>query len=399
MDLTIQGENVAFERDLRAFLAAKWRPDKSSTTAERAASIAAFRQEATERGYLYRGVPKRFGGSEQAPDIVKAEIIRRAFAEARAPGEVGGNGVTMVVPTLLECGSEAQKAEFIPRTLTGELTWAQGYSEPGSGSDLASLRTKAELIGDEWVIHGHKIWTSYATACNHMFALVRTELEAPKHDGISYLLLALDQPGVTVRPIRQITGQAEFCEVFLDGARARRDWLVGERGQGWRVSKSTLRHERNAVGGGARTQQLFDALVRFAKNARIGGAPAIRDPLVRDRLIQIEARLQAHFYSGYYQLTKSASGESAGVLSLTNKLSATEVGKDIAELAQEILDRHGLNMPTGGGAERHPEQWLNQIFGSLALSIAGGASNIQRSIIAEKGLGLPRDFEVPAHEV
>lgn len=394
MDLTVQSEHLAFKQEVEAFLSEAWRPPKKAAAAARKAYTAAFRAEATQRGYLYRSFPRRFGGSEQAPDVIKAEIIRSAFAEARAPREIVGNGVNMVAPTLLECGTEAQQALFIPKTLSGDYVWAQGYSEPNAGSDLAALRTRAELVGDEWVIRGHKIWTSYATACTHMFALVRTEPDAPKHDGISYLLLRLDQPGVRIRPIRQISGQIEFCEVFLDDVRTPADWIVGERGAGWRVSKSTLRHERNAVGAGARTQHLFDALVRLAQSATLDGRPAIADPLIRDRLVQIQGRLSSHLYSGFYQLSQAAAGESAGLLGLINKLSATEIGKDIAELAQDIIGPSALTMPAGEAeAARNPEQWLNQIFGSLGLSIAGGASNIQRNIIAERGLGLPRDAE------
>lgn len=394
MDLGIGSAHRLLETEVTAFLREAWRPDRNWDRAARKAHEATLRKAATERGYLYRGVPRRFGGSEQPPDVLAAEVIRAAFAKARAPMEVGGNGVTMVIPTLLECGSEAQRQYFIPRTIAGEFRWAQGYSEPGAGSDLASLRSRAELVGDEWVINGHKIWTSYAYDCTHMFALLRTEPDAPKHDGISYLLIPLDQPGVTIRRIRQISGQSEFCEVFLEDVRTPADWIVGERGKGWQVSKSTLKHERNSVGGGARTQALFDSLIRFAKAAQIDGKPAIEHPLIADRIVRVEARLAGHIYSGYYQLTRAAAGESPGLFGLMNKLSATEIGKEIALIAQDILDAGALVMPAeAGAASRNPEQWLNQIFGSLGLSIAGGASNIQRNIIAERGLGLPKEPE------
>lgn len=394
MDLGIGAAHLKLEAEVKAFLAEAWRPDKSWDRAARKIYEAAFRRAATERGYLYRGIPRRFGGSEQAPDVLAAEVIRSAFSNARAPMEISGNGISMVTPTLLECGSEAQQQNFIPPTVAGEYRWAQGYSEPGAGSDLASLRTRAELVGDEWVINGHKIWTSYAYECTHMFALVRTEPDAPKHEGISYLLVPLDQPGVTIRRIRQISGQSEFCEVFLEDVRTPVGWLVGERGKGWQVSKSTLKHERNSVGGAARTRALFDSLIRFAKSAQIDSRPAIEHPLIADRIVRVEARLIGHIGSGYYQLTRTAAGDPPGLYGLMNKLSATEIGKEIALIAQDILDSGALIMPAEGGpAARNPEQWLNQIFGSLGLSIAGGASNIQRNIIAERGLGLPKEPE------
>jgi alkylation response protein AidB-like acyl-CoA dehydrogenase len=255
------------------------------------------------------------------------------------------------------------------------------------------VRSKAELVDGQWVIHGHKIWTTLAYESTHMFALLRTEPSAPKHEGISYILLSMKQPGITIRRIRQISGQSEFCEVFFDGATTPADWIVGGRGQGWQVSRSTLKHERNMVGGSSRIQALFDSLVRLARSTTRNGRPAIEDPTIRTRLASIEGAVKSHIYSAYHQLTKDAAGESPGILLHLNKLSSSEIGKNIAIIAQDILGDEGLHMPPaeGGPAASHPESWLNQIFGSLALSIAGGTSNIQRNIIAERGLGLPRE--------
>ena len=395
MDLEFGTAYQDFQMKVEAFLGRHWPPPRTASREERAAATAALRTAATERGYLYRNIPRRYGGSEQEPDVIKAEIIRQCFAKARAPMEVSGNGVSMLAPTLLECGAEWQKETFIAPTLRGEISWAQGYSEPGAGSDLASVRSKAELVDGQWVIHGHKIWTTLAYQSTHMFALLRTEPDAPKHDGISYLLLDMKQPGITIRRIRQISGQSEFCEVFFDGATTPADWIVGERGRGWQVSKSTLKHERNMVGGAARTQALFDSLVRFAKGTTLNGRSAIEDPLILSRLATIEGAVKSHGFSSYHQLTKAAAGEPLGVLQDINKLSSTEIGKAIAVLAQDLLGDSALHMPPeeGGPASEHPELWLNQIFGSLALSIAGGASNIQRNIIAERSLGLPREKE------
>lgn len=393
MDLNFGAPYRRFQQEVDAFLSENWSSPKGKSPAEKAELTAKLRLAATERGYLYRNIPKRYGGSEQAPDVIKAEIIRQSFAKARAPMEAPGNGVALLVPTLLDCGEEWQKEKFIAPTLRGEISWCQGYSEPGAGSDLASVRSKAELIDGQWVIHGHKIWTTLGHKATHMFALLRTEPDAPKHDGISYILLDMKQAGVTVRRIRQISGQSEFCEVYLEGATTPADWIVGERGRGWQVSKSTLKHERNMVGGSARAQALFDALLRLARDTRVNGRPAIQDPIIRSRLVAVEGALKSHMFSSYHQLTKDAAGESTGILQQLNKLSGTEIGKNIAAIAQDILGDDGLYMPSteGGPASANPENWLNQIFGSLALSIAGGTSNIQRNIIAERGLGLPRE--------
>jgi alkylation response protein AidB-like acyl-CoA dehydrogenase len=383
MNLERSSEYLAFAEEVAEFLAAEWRPAPRSAAGEEQAYVREFRRRATDKGYLYRGFPRRYGGSEQAPDALRAQIIREAFERARAPMEVTGNGVTMVAPTLLERGADWQKDDFIPATLAGDMRWAQGYSEPNAGSDLASLKTTGELRGGGWIITGHKIWTTRAYDCTHMFALVRTEPDAPKHQGISYLLIDLDQPGVRIRPIRQISGKSEFCEVFLDEVRTPENWIVGARGQGWDVSRTTLKHERTSIGG-VRTLKLYESLVRLAQTEG-----QIADPDIRERILAVEGHVRAQMFSGFYQMTCEMRGEGAGVYGLMNKLAATEIGKEIASIASDILEDGALNFP-GTEAPRSSSRWLDQIFGSLGLSIAGGTSNIQRNVIAERGLGLPR---------
>jgi alkylation response protein AidB-like acyl-CoA dehydrogenase len=382
MQLNYDQQYQAFQREIRDFLAGNWRrkgePDR----------IPEFRRVATDRGYLYRNIPKRFGGSEQTPDVLRALIITQEFAAAGAPLEVPGPGMMMLVPTLLECGTEWQKERFVPRTISGEFKWAQGYSEPGSGSDLASLKSRAELVGEEWIINGHKIWTTRAHEADYMFALLRTEPGALKHDGLSYVLLDMRQPGVTVKPILQINGGREFSEVFLDNVRTPADWIVGKRGEGWAVSRVNLKYERAAIGSSGRSQPVFDSLLRLAHRTQYRGRPAIKDPAIRNRIAAVEGYLEAQRWSGLYQTTLGTRGEPAGVLGYTNKITTTNINQEIAAIAAEIIDSAGLKAPAGeaGGIER----WNNQILGSIALSIAGGTSNIQRNIIAERGLGLPR---------
>ena len=387
MDLRYTPEQEAFRADVGAFLSANW--DRATMKSD-AAAIGAFRRAATEKGYLYRGIPRAFGGSEQPSDVVRAQIIREAFSEVGAPMEVPGNGNALLVPTLLEWGTEQQKQDFIPKTLSGEYLWAQGYSEPGSGSDLASLSSRARLEGDSWIIDGHKIWTTLAQTATHMFALLRTEPDAPKHEGISYILIDMDQPGITVRPITQINGGVEFCEVFLDNVRAPPDRLVGPRGKGWTVSRSTLKHERNHIGSATRTVPIFNSLIRLAKRRELNGRPAIEDPRIRTALAQIEGYMQAQLWAGYYQQTLNARGESPGVLGLVNKLTTTNLFHRIAALSHEIIGEDALRMPMQGADRGGDERWVNQMLGSLGQAIAGGTSNIQRNIIAERGLSLPR---------
>jgi len=394
MDLSYGPQYEALRADVRDFLAAHWPPPGGAPPAQ--AEVLAFRRRAIAAGYLARGIPRRYGGSEQRPDPLAAQVIREEFARAGAPGEARGIGTMMLVPTLLERGAEWQKERWIPPTVLGELLWCQGYSEPGSGSDLASLRTRAELVGDEWVVHGQKIWTSDAQRADLMFCLCRTEPDAPKHAGISYLLLDMRQPGVEVRPLREMTGHAFFNEVFLNGARTPKDWIVGRRGEGWQVSRTTLKHERNAIGNADLARSTFDALVELARRARRGGRPALQDPEVRQRLARIEGYVQAHLYSSYRQLTDDARGRSPGLLALMNKLNYTNIGQDVARLALDLLGDDGMLDPAGydrepGAPPRSSEAWLVQTLWSLGVAIAGGTANIQRNVIAERGLGLPRD--------
>jgi alkylation response protein AidB-like acyl-CoA dehydrogenase len=403
MDLSYSAEYERFRTEVRTFLDEHWTDaDRNSSPAPdgQAALMGAvvrtderatqFRLDAIARGYLYRHVPKAYGGSEQPYDPLKSVIIADEFRRAKAPGEVVGQGASMLVPTLVEHGSEEQKRFFIRDTLLGKIIWCQGYSEPGSGSDLASLRTRAELDGDFWVVNGQKIWTSNATDAQWMFALVRTEPDAPKHDGISYLLIDMKTPGIDVRPLRQMTGESDFSEVFFDNVRVPKQNLVGPRGKGWVVSRSTLKHERALIGGSFITRRTFDGLLMVAQNATLRGRPAIQDPVLRDRLVQLESRLLASEYNGHRLLTMQSRGEDPGLPGMVMKLFTTQLSYDISKTALDVLgDRAAL----ARGDFHTPDMGMfsYSYMWALGVLIAGGTANIQRNIIAERGLGLPRE--------
>jgi alkylation response protein AidB-like acyl-CoA dehydrogenase len=393
MDLRYSAEYEAFRSEVSAFLADNWPPKGDDAKLKRREAEHQFRLRATGQGYLYRSIPKQYGGSEQQPDVLKAQIIREEFAKVRAPMEVPGNGNMMLVPTLLECGTQEQKDRFIRKTLFGEYIWAQGYSEPNSGSDLYSLRTKAELKDGQWVINGQKVWSTLAQYAHWMFMLVRTEPDAPvKHAGISYLLVDLKQPGITIRPLKQITGGSEFCEVFFDNATTPADMIVGERGKGWNVSKATLSHERSSIGGASTSVNLFEKVVQLAKDTQRNGRPVIEDPVIRERLTVLEGYVQSHMYSSYRQLSMTAHKQDAGPVQLMNKLINTNIGHEVAKLARDIIgDSLLLAPPPEGTRGAGSEKWVNQFFGALGVAIAGGTSNIQRNVIAERGYNLPRD--------
>jgi alkylation response protein AidB-like acyl-CoA dehydrogenase len=395
MELSYGAEAEALRKDVHSFLEAAWQPGKR-VGEELNAFIRGFRRQAVDAGYLYRSVPKRYGGSEQPADAITAQVIREEFARCRAPMEVRGNGVNITVPTLLEAGTEAQRELFIRKTIEGDYVWGQGYSEPGSGSDLASVRTRAELSADGrlWIINGHKTWTSQGGTATHMFMLVRTEPKAPKHEALTYLLVDLNQRGVSRRPIRQMTGESgenTFYEFFFDDCQTPVGWQVGASGHGWQVSRTTLKHERATIGSADVLSRQFAKLLELA--AETGRN---RDPIIRDRLAQIEGSVLSHRYSSFRLFSCQLAQEDPGPLQLMMKLLLTEIGHEIALLAQELIGEDGMTEPGAAGAERSTQRgrnkWLDQIMGSLGNSIAGGASNIQRNIIAERGLGLPRDL-------
>jgi len=406
MDLSYSAEYEHFRTEVREFLTQNWTDkDRNSAPAPNARAMMMgavlrtderatnFRLKAIERGYLYRHVPKRYGGGEQSPDPLKATIIAEEFRKAQAPGEVIGQGPSMLVPTLVEHGTEEQKEKFIRDTLLGKITWCQGYSEPGSGSDLASLRTRAVLDGDSWVINGQKIWTSNADTSEWMFCLVRTEPEASKHEGISYLLIDMQTAGLTVRPLRQMTGDADFNEVFFDNARVPAGNIVGKRGQGWIVSRSTLKHERALIGNATLSRRTLEGMLMLAQALQLRGQAAIKDPQIRGRLVELETKVLATEYHGYRMLTMQAHNEEPGLAGLVSKLYGTVLGYDIAKLAMDMMGDRGLLAP---GEQSAPAMgmFVTAYMWSLGVLIAGGTANIQRNVIAERGLGLPRDAAV-----
>jgi alkylation response protein AidB-like acyl-CoA dehydrogenase len=371
--------------------------------AEREAAIA-WRKRALAAGLLHRTVPRAYGGAGREPDVMAETVIRQEFDRAGVPHRGSVQGTHMLVPTLLECGSEAQRLAYIPPTLTGELTWCQGYSEPGSGSDLASLQSRAVLDGEAWVLTGQKIWTSQATESDMMFGLFRTEPDAPKHAGISYLLIPMRTPGIEVRPLTMMQGGVDFCEVFFDGARIPAANIVGKRGEGWKVTRATLKHERMLIGDSSGARLALDALVALAREAERNGRPALQDPAVRQRLAEAAGYVATQEWSVARMLSAIHRNEDAKVASelLMAKLLGTDTQQRLAKLALELIPDDGLREPGGDDVVMGIKpftrgRWVSHYMFSLAGAIAGGASNVQRNIIGERVLGLPRDQRPPGH--
>jgi alkylation response protein AidB-like acyl-CoA dehydrogenase len=397
MDLSYGTEYESFRAEVREFLAG-WPLRGEEAALPAAERERLFRNRGVERGYVYRHIPVEYGGSGRPPHPIQEAIIREEYAVAGAPGDRLEQGSGMLAPTLIEWGTEEQKRHFVPPTLRGEIRWCQGYSEPGSGSDLASLKSQAVLQGGEWILNGQKIWTSNADRADWMFGLFRSEPDAPKHAGISYLLVPMKQPGITVRPLKQLTGSLEFNEVFFDDARTPADHIVGRRGEGWQVSRSTLKHERGLIGSPRLMRSLFDELVALARRTQRGDRPAIEDAHVRKRLAEIEGYVRAGEATSLRMLSARFQGQEHKVVlpMLMAKLFSTDVAQMVAKAAYDLVGSEGLLAPPQAEAYYDASGtgpgFTHNFLATLGPAIAGGASNIQRNIIGERGLGLPRDL-------
>jgi alkylation response protein AidB-like acyl-CoA dehydrogenase len=343
-----------------------------------------------EHGFAARTIPKVYGGYGAKPDVLNSRIIAEEFIALGLPMGMAGQGISMLVPTLLELGTEEQKQKWVGPTLRGEVIWCQGYSEPGAGSDLASLSTRATEDGDDFVINGQKIWTSTAAQADMIFCLVRTEPDKPKHEGISYLIFSMKTPGIEVRPLRTMTGRAEFNEVFFTNVRVPRNQIVGKRGQGWLVANATLRYERGMLGDPSQAQARLKALIDLMKQENVDGTRLMDHPVFRDRLLKLQARVLAMEFHGLRLLTASAKGEDPGVARLIVKLVGCELNHELAAFAIDALGELGILYGDSPRLRAHG-QWQTSYMFDLGLIIGGGTAQIQKNIIAERGLGLPRE--------
>jgi alkylation response protein AidB-like acyl-CoA dehydrogenase len=387
MDLNYDAPHAAFRDEVRAFIA-KYR-DRAPTAAGFEGSRE-WQKLLIEHGYAARTIPKEYGGYGAEPDILNSRIIAEEFIAAGLPMGMSGQGISMLVPTLLELGNEEQKKKWIPPTVRGEIIWCQGYSEPGSGSDLASLQTRAAEDGEDFIINGQKIWTSTAAQADMIFCLVRTDPDAPKHEGISYLIFSMKTPGIEVRPLVTMTGRAEFNEVFFTDVRVPKKDIVGKRGQGWFVANATLKHERGMLGDPNQAGTRFRKLVELLQNEEVDGRRLMDSPVWRDRLLKLQARVLAMEYHGMRLLTASVKGEDPGIARLIVKLMGCELNHQLAAFAIDALGELGI-LYAGSPHLRAGGVWQTNYMFDLGLIIGGGTAQIQKNIISERGLGMPRE--------
>ncbi|HVV65199.1 MAG TPA: acyl-CoA dehydrogenase family protein [Rhizomicrobium sp.] len=392
MDLSYSPEHEAFRAEVREFCRANAHRAPKTYFGE---DSRAWQRLLIEHGYAARTIPKQYGGYGAGSDILKSRIIAEEFIAAGLPMGMANQGISMLVPTLLELGTEEQKQRWIGPTLRGEVIWCQGYSEPGAGSDLASLSTHAVEEGEDFVINGQKIWTSTAAQADMMFCLVRTEPDRPKHEGISYLLFSMRTPGIEVRPLVTMTGRAEFNEVFFTDVRVPKTQIVGKRGQGWFVANATLRHERGMLGDPNQAGTRFRALVEMMQTETLDGRRLMDHPVYRDRLLKLQGRVMAMEYHGLRLLTCAQKGEDPGLARLIVKLMGCELNHQLAGFANDILGELGILYGDSPHLRAHGE-WQTRFMFDLGLIIGGGTAQIQKNIIAERGLGLPREPKAAA---
>ena len=366
--------------DLRGRAFASSRADRDEVR-----KLRAWQKQMHEAGFVGMDWPREFGG--RGASIVEQVILYQEMARAESPQLVNRGGLSMLGPTLMKHGTPEQQKRFLPKILTAEDLWCQGFSEPNAGSDLANLQTRAVLDGDFFIVNGQKVWTSMAHVADWCFLLVRTDPGAAKHKGISFLLVDMKSPGITIRPLRQMTGEAEFNEVFFDNVRVPAANLVGRLNEGWGVAITTLAYERDLLTF-IRHISLRNALQRLVRLAKERGCA--RDPVVRQKLASLWIGEQALQLNGYRSLTKILRGGQPGPEGSTAKLFWSQLDQDLAQVATEVI---GPAAQIAHGSAWAPDegQWEFYALLAQASGIRAGTSEILRNILGERVLGLPKD--------
>ncbi|HEV8474756.1 MAG TPA: acyl-CoA dehydrogenase family protein [Methylomirabilota bacterium] len=392
MDFDFSEREEGFRKEVRAWLEANVPDDlrgkafaASRADVDEVRRLRAWQKTMCEAGYVGMDWPREFGG--RGASIVEQIILFQEMARAESPQFVNRGGLSMLGPTLMKYGTPAQQQRHLQKILTADELWCQGFSEPNAGSDLANLQTRAVLDGDHFVVNGQKVWTSMAHVADWCFLLVRSDPSAPKHKGISFLLVDMRTPGITIRPLRQITGEAEFNEVFFDNVRVPREHLVHRLNEGWAVAITTLAYERNLLTF-IRHIALRNALHRLVRLVRERGTGA--DPLVRQKVAGLWIGEQALQMNGYRSLTKILRGGEPGPEGSTSKLFWSQLDQDLALTASEVI---GPYSQIAHGSDWAPDegQWEFYELLARASGIRAGTTEILKNILGERVLGLPKD--------
>ena len=395
MDFQYTPEQDTFRAEVRDWLAANLDPalcvddpkdERVAPDRETFDKRRIWQRTMYDSGWVGIAWPKEYGG--RGAGLLEQVIFDEEYTNAHAPILPGYSGIALCGPTLMHWGTDEQKERFLKRILNGDDVWCQGYSEPGAGSDLAGLQTKAVTEGDDFIINGQKVWTSGAQYADWIFMLVRTDPAAPKHRGISYILVDMKTPGVTVRPLVLMNGHSHFNEVFFEDVRVPKTNLVGPLNQGWKVAMTTLMFER-AYAGVANYDDQIGRLVELSQQVSIDGEAAWEQSWVRQKLTQFHIESQALKYTRLRGLTKLLKGLPPGPEGSMLKLCGSELGIDIAAFASELLAGAAITEQATDIVPDAP-RWFNRVLSARQYTIAGGTSEIQKNIMGERVLGLPK---------
>ena len=393
MDFAYSEEDEQFRETVRSWLQENAPEDLSRGKEEDLAVEFRWERQKAWHKKLYEGRwiglwwPKEYGG--RGASVSEQAVFNEELTRASVPSGVNMSGVTMLGPTLMHWGTEEQKRRFLPRILPAEEIWCQGYSEPDSGSDLASLRTRADEEGDHFVVNGQKVWTSWAQHSDWCFLLVRTDPDAPKHNGISYLLVDMKSPGITVRPLVQMNGDSEFNEVFFDNVCVPKENLVGGKNRGWMVAITTLMFERVATSSYFRVETILPQLYDLARTIERDGNAAVKSSAVRQQLAQFAIEAAAIRYNELRRLTRQIKGQPPGPEGSFAKIASTELNLRVAEFAMELLGPYAL-LSRGSILGQDRGRWSYRALSARAGTIAAGTNEILRGVIGERVLGLPK---------
>lgn len=389
MDIKESAELTAFRTNVREWVNSNLpddiRQDYSYSGMEHDDPVDRWFQKLAKKNWLAFRWPEQFGGPGFSP--AEQMVFVDEFRSLGAPVP-GGFGLSMVGPLIFQFGSDAQKERFLPPIAAHEEIWCQGYSEPNAGSDLASLQTKAELNGDHFTVNGQKTWTSRANKAGWIFCLVRTSNEGPQQRGISFLLIDMKTPGVTIRPIDQIDGLAAFYETFFDNVEVPVENMVGEINEGWSMAKALLAHERSATGANVDVKRLVDNIKTLAREYEKDGRPVLEDESFRQRLAQLEMDADGLLYTRYRMLTALLQGRAPGPEASIFKLFQSEVCQELYELALEAMGPDAARWYDKNLAPEAFEMPMQMTI-TRAMSIYSGSNEIQRNIIAKRVLNLP----------
>jgi alkylation response protein AidB-like acyl-CoA dehydrogenase len=377
----------AFRDEVRAFLA-HHAPDFAERGARSQLDLMHdWQHRLYDAGLAAVGWPVAFGGRGAGP--IEQLVFNTEMARTRVPEPINRSAINQLGPTIIQWGTDEQRARYLPRILAGDEVWCQGFSEPDAGSDLASLRTRAVIDGDDLIVNGQKIWTSKAHYADWIYILARTDPDAPKHDGISYVLVDLRTPGIEVRPIRQIAGAAEFSEVFFTDVRVPLANVVGPINEGWRVAHSTLGYERVGQSRTHRIERRLGMVVRLAASTEVDGTTRIEDPTVRARLVDFAARVEALRFIASRATAAGVLGRAPGPEASVAKLLTSEVDQQMATFSLDLAGRAGVLERGSPGAAKGGTVAQGYLV-MRAATLGAGTSEIQRNVIGEKLLGLPR---------